>query len=66
MQRIGKFPKKILVWLAISEFGISAPVVRYKNSKSIDQHVDLFKEEIASFYKKKHRKNNGNYILDQI
>ena len=68
MQRIDKFLKNILVWIAISEFRISAPVVSLAKSESIDQHVYLrgmFKEQIASFYKK-NIENDGNNIFGKI
>ena len=36
-----KEPNKILVWIAIFEFGINAVVARLAKSESIDQHVYL-------------------------
>ena len=38
-----KFPKKILVWIAISERGLSKPLIRFSDSCSINQFV--YKDE---------------------
>ena len=51
---VDKFPNKILVWIAISEFGISAPVDRLSKSESIDQHFYLrkcLKKKLLPFIK---------------
>ena len=36
-----KFPKKILVWVALSSRGISEPLIGTSKSESIDQHRNL-------------------------
>ena len=38
-----KFPKKILVWIAISEHGLSEPLIRFSTSCSINQYI--YKDE---------------------
>lgn len=59
-----KFPKKILVWMAISERGMSEPLIRGSKSVSINQWIYLkecLKKRLLPFINNKH--SDGKYIF---
>lgn len=61
---IEKFSTKVLVWLAISERGISAPLILSSKSVSINQNVylnDCLKKRLLPFIQDKH--SDGNYLF---
>ena len=52
-----KFPKKILVWIAISEHGLSEPLIRFSTSCSINQYIykdECLVKRLLPFIKKYH------------
>jgi transposase len=57
---VKKFEQKLLVWLVISERGISAPIIR-KSGLAVNQKVylDFIKRGVIPFIKKHH--SDGNY-----
>jgi hypothetical protein len=59
-----KYPKKILVWIAISERGISKPLIRSSKAVAINQNIYLkecLKKRLLPFINNKHY--DGNYIF---
>ena len=59
-----KFPKKVLVWLAISDAGISDALVIRRSSVSIDQHSylrEFIKKSLMKFINEHH--SDGHYIF---
>ena len=46
-----KFPKKILVWIAISEHGLSEPSIRFSTSCSINHQRRMLSQKIVAVYK---------------
>ena len=59
-----KFPKKVLVWIAISEHGISRPVIRPSKSESIKSNLyinECLQKKLLPFIKKYH--SNVNYVF---
>ena len=60
-----KYPKKILVWIAISDFGMCSPVVRVTKSEAINQYIYLrecLQKKLLPFIKK-NTKKNLNYLF---
>jgi hypothetical protein len=55
-----KFPSKILVWIAISERGMSEPLIRFSGSCAINQFVykdECLVKRLLPFIKKHHEDN---------
>ena len=57
---VKKFEQKLLVWLVISERGISAPIIR-KSGLAVNKtvYLDFIKRGVIPFIKKHH--SDGNY-----
>lgn len=59
-----KYPDKVLVWVAISERGMSKPLIRRSGSEAIKTEIyirECLVERLLPFIKKHH--NDGNYIF---
>jgi len=59
-----KRPKKILVWIAISEKGLSEPLIRESDAEAINQYTYLdlcLRKRLVPFINKFH--SDGNYIF---
>lgn len=59
-----KFPTKILVWIAMSEKGVSEPLIRPSKSGAINQQVYLsecLQKRLLPFISKHHK--DGNYLF---
>ena len=58
-----KFPKKVLVWVAISEHGISRPVIRGAKSESIKSniYIECLAKKLLPFIHKYH--SDLNYVF---
>ena len=56
-----KFEPKVLVWLAISSKGISAPVIRPRGAKAInaDIYIDQFLPKLEQFIERKHTQDKN-------
>jgi transposase len=61
-----KFPKKVLVWIAISDHGISKPCIRSSKSEAINSevYIDILKNYLLPFIHKHHSDLNYQFWPD--
>jgi hypothetical protein len=63
-KQIEKFPKKILVWVCLSEHGISTPLIRNSKAEAINQTIYLeecLKKRLLPFIREYHQ--DSNYLF---